>query len=232
MVSFRETPKISPFQASMGNEEIKDMAPIVGNHILSIEKTYLVMQLTQTVDFAHNDCSTFIFVRENLFPHIKLPLGGGNVLMALGLFVALEVLSKLNWVLMTGKLPLGPRENPMQDNPGTPKHCFWQFISQYNAKHPDNLLGITDSNQAEKIWDGFRNKLAHILLSKGFPITHDGHKVKNIFFTEDTQTWHCCVDCLTREITNIGDYLLYKIGSDENMRIHEAYQWLQKKINQ
>lgn len=107
-----------------------------------------------------NDCRTFLWARlehpESIDDDPSLELGGGNLLMASGLFATLGYLATI-YVLLTGKEERSSRN----DKEIIASDAFVDLMKDCPIK-----LGLNGLNEIElkKFWDRWRNQLTHRLV--------------------------------------------------------------------
>lgn len=190
-----------------------------------------------------NDCRTFLWARFQYYPDIQnshLEIGGGNILIAMGLFGVLGYLSKI-YVLLADKARYSdpkcgkPRVNETE--------AFKDFIK--NCPYKLNLDQLRDED-LRKLWNRWRNKLAHLLVQKegtaeafvadkvNLALAGKYEEVKDslranvdikIFtFNSAEDWWHCNVDLLASELDKIADWLASFSSSVSPERIQKALE--------
>jgi hypothetical protein len=195
-----------------------------------------------------NDSRAFLWIRSVYASDIsdsELKIGGGNLLIAMGAFSAIDYLSKVNYCLSRpfGNLP----KSGMIYAPVAPD-CFVHFIK--NSNLPVSL-GIEEVPVAElkTFWDDWRNKLSHFNVQRNnhsavsFMSTNDpnskewylrfinGTSIQQNAFEEIATGWRCYIDILTRDLDSLAYYVANTVLPDSQAEnILFLRQWLDSNL--
>jgi hypothetical protein len=173
------------------------------------------------VQFFSNDCSTFWRVRlqQNKWFH-RWKLGGGNFVIALATFSALNFLAKVYAFVFKPKAFHRTKSGEWRINETD------AFNWMIDALLKDGIdLGIP-LNEATAIWNHFRNKLAHIAKPGSFVGVYDFKKSvsssaaekavrtgKPSFFKHSNGHWMCNADRLSLDILRVADWVCEKVDA-------------------
>lgn len=104
----------------------------------------------------NNDLKAFIYIRKNNLQHKEEDIGGGNIVVALSLFTAINFLAKCYYCTVR------PDKFNPEGHAEDETACFIAFMRylqtqglQLNLPRDGDVLGL--------VWNGFRNYLAHRL---------------------------------------------------------------------
>lgn len=125
-----------------------------------MEDHELISMLRDRIKRITDDANTFTFVKTttpNALNNYDLNLGGGNFLVALGLFTCLGFLAK-TYVLLTNQAVLNSSKDINETD------AVWKLIKNL-PNHID--LGLPKEKEfVEAHWKQVRNSLAHMAVSK------------------------------------------------------------------
>lgn len=185
-------------------------------------------EIMERVRLFSGDCCTFWRVRlqqNKWFHHWKL--GGGNFIMALAMFSALNFLAKVH---------LGvSRSNPSKGKT-TDSDAFKWLIK---ALHEDGLdLGIPD-NEAGAVWHNFRDKLTHVAKPGSFVGVYDRKKsfspsaaekmvrTEKPSFYKNNGRWMCNADRLSVDVIKVAEWVCEKVDVCPNQSsLQTLSDWL------
>jgi len=193
------------------------------------------------------DCATFLFFKQKYngtYHRREDILGGGNLLMAMGLFGALEYLSKIYYVLKTGYENIPNNRNSKPYPIGRPNEIKWERPLSELIRDCPIELGIRNLNaqRLKKFWQNWRNKLAHLLaqdhrwggvasfddstLSFHGAETH----IKNHFtsFTRNNGRWECDADKFRMDIEDIAEWICTQVTGHTGARARSTLNWLKR----
>ncbi len=163
-----------------------------------------------------NDLKAFLYIRKNNLQHKEDNIGGGNIVVGLTLFSAINFLGKVYYCV----------ERPEKFNiNGDAKNETETFIKFMQFLQDQGLdLGLSgDGHVLQLVWSGFRNYLAHrltvepgkTLLTFEFEPEHTGsissileNAKKQTVFSHDGSDRNWIVNC---------DVLLSKLSDITNM---------------
>jgi hypothetical protein len=192
-------------------------------------------EIMERVRLFSGDCRTFWRVRlqQNKWFH-RWGLGGGNFVMALAMFSALNFLAKA-YALIFRPNAFTKKNGELRCNE---TDAFNWLIK---ALHQDGIdLGIPDS-EATAVWRTFRNKLAHVAKPGSFVEVYDPKKSVSpsaaerrvrtggpAFFKKKGH-WMCNADRLSVDAFAVGDWVCKQVDAcTDPARLKELSDWLFK----
>lgn len=207
------------------------------------ERSELKSYITDRTSNITNDCRTFLWVRTEhgeIFDQPNLGVGGGNILMAVGLFATVEYLSKIGYILDKG---VG------SDNA---TDCFIWLIK--NLPPSIKLFADTENEvNLNSFWNVWRNKLAHLVAPKHAraetvsPIkSHPNYQATRNLFDIDLaflhpfykrgelpEGWWCSnVDKLTNDLDRIARWLASNIAENAPIaNVQAALAWINSELS-
>ncbi|GEM_PF-5252103 len=197
-----------------------------------------LMQSIENATMMIPDCKTFIYSRGKYIKELQdNGCGGGNFLMALGMFATIGFLANLYWIL-SGKDFNAPKDGDVKDDVST-EIAFGKLIKDVPSSVVN--LGLLVA-EAGRVWNYFRNKLAHIAspaqpvrtFSPSSPradfLTHLARDNRPAFVKEDGHNWICEIDLLTFRVEQTKDWLMEKLDKNEFKYedLARAFVWVQK----
>lgn len=203
-------------------------------------KSELISFIKNRTQNITNDCRTFLWfksVHNKEYKSINnLRIGGGNLLMAIGLFSSMEYLCKIYYVLK-----IGYENIPNSDKQKGRNDIKWQkplnvLITDYPA---DFGIKSLSSDKIKLFWKNWRHKLAHLLAQdplwgqvNAFDNRNENYNeamenLKNtIPFIQENGRWICNADRLAKEIDSISDWLIKETDKYDDNRIKNTFEWL------
>lgn len=205
------------------------------------------------------DTNTFIWLRHNQPEELKrnTDIGGGNLLMVLGLFSALNFLAKIYKILRKGDSCIVSSGEIKKLNsfikkcPEIKKLIQPQVVGQVRNEEGAFVKLIKDSGSnfglsdevLKYVWKSFRNYLVHsatiypgdssvtfILSDKNFKqFMEHLAKRKRPVFAKNQHGSRCYPDILNIEVEYIKSWLVNEIESNNfsNNNIEAAFDWIQ-----
>lgn len=191
-----------------------------------------------------NDCRTFLWARLEHYEEVKdkdLEIGGGNILIANGLFSCLSYLSKI-YVQLANIATRSGRYNEIDET-----DAFQKLIFACPEKLGLDGLGVED---IKEVWRKWRNKLAHVLVQReGTAVTYDvrvdeslkgqyiefrkkielGQEGKSFTKHQEIDWWYCRVDILAVEIDEILSWITNQCDVYPN-QIKSTLEWVKNEL--
>ncbi len=191
------------------------------------------------------DCRTLLFFKQEYngeyHAHEDI-LGGGNLLIATGLFAALEYLSKIYYVLKVGYENIPNSDKPAPTRRPHEIHLekpLFELIGDYPINFGLQTLGRP---RLKKFWHKWRNKLAHLLaqdprwgaveafddLGLNFQNTETYIENNFISFSRNNGRWICNADKFRMDIDEISEWTCNQMNNYSGERIRSTLNWLKR----
>lgn len=215
------------------------------------EREFLKSDVIDRVANFTNDTRTFLWMRYCHYNEIQdqsLRIGGGNFLIALANFSALDYLAKIYFGLKNN--PSNWHKKRTKD-PFNASECFLFLI---RSKHFPVRLGFEklQDNEIKNLWDEWRNCLTHFLVQKENNssisyITHpnEGEDQYKKFIKQEPKTinpfsakppgnfgWDCYVDELSPIIDRIASFVASEVDKAEETNIRAVNDWIRANIRE
>ena len=124
-----------------------------------MNKTQAIRNINERVDGIYNDLKAFLYIRKNKLQHTDENIGGGNMTQAIALFSVLNFFGKIQYYL-------DKREELRLNEVGEPiiieEQAFIHLVRKLDAVGIKLGLPVNESAILKLVWNGFRNKLAHV----------------------------------------------------------------------
>jgi hypothetical protein len=227
------------------------------------KKTELLRIVDDRANMMIADTNTFIWLRHNHPDELRKnkEIGGGNLLMALGLFSALNLMAKVHKILRKGKGCIVQKADVQEFRSIVKKYpelkgkiqplAVGQVINEEDAfvkliKDSNAKFGLSDEG-LRAAWQSFRNYLSHTatirpghssvtfqIKSRNFEqfIEKENNRKRPVFgFNQHGLRFY--PDTLNIEVRYIRDWLLNKIKEEyfTNDKIEDAFDWVQDWID-
>jgi hypothetical protein len=222
-------------------------------------KKQLIAHINSRANMIIFDANTFIWIRHNCSEDLKrnTNIGGGNLLMILGLFSALNFLAKIYKILHKGNSCIVNKEEIKKLKDFIKKHSEVKkmiqpkIVGQIRDEESAFIKLIKDSESnfglnEEKlryIWKCFRNYLVHSATiypgasSITFTISNKNFKQfldhleerKRPVFARNQYGPRCYPDILNVEVKYIKNWLIKEIESNKfsDKNVEAAFNWIQ-----
>jgi hypothetical protein len=196
-----------------------------------------------------NDSRAFFWLRSNYYKDLQmkeLKIGGGNLLVALGLFSALNYLCNIYYCLTK------PKNNKFRFKKGiydpVNKDNFVHFIKNQQS---GVIFGIEDldKKELEILWEDWRNNLVHFCTprygntavafitkktkqsKKEYLSIINDNDPKRHPFLGIRSNWVLSIEILTNKLDIIADYIGNKVlDNAEDYHINTLRKWLDSNI--
>lgn len=124
-----------------------------------MNKAEAIWNIDERVDGIYNDLKAFLYIRKNNLQHNGENIGGGNMTQAIALFSVLNFLGKIQYYLdKRTDLRLNEAEEPIIIE----EQAFIHLVRMLDSLGIKLGLPADDSEVLKLVWNGFRNKLAHV----------------------------------------------------------------------
>lgn len=219
----------------------------------------LIYHIQSRVNMIVADANTFIWLRHDCPEDLEknTNIGGGNLLMILGLFSALNFLAKIYKILCEGSFCIVNKEEIKKLNNFIKKYSEIKKIIQPKVigqvrdeesafvrliKDSGSNFGLNDEALRYN-WKSFRNSLVHSAIiypgdSAVAFLTPDKNfkqflnylkKRKRPVFARNQHGSRCYPDILNIEVEYIRDWLIKEIGNNKfsSRNMERAFNWTQ-----
>lgn len=200
--------------------------------------------ITEFIQYIIQDCKSFIYIRLNQIDDYRnhnFGIGGGNILMALGLFSTLGYLSKIFVILSKDNY----KKNKWGDINETEA-----FLNLMNiTPHDLGFKKIGDDN-IRKQWRRWRHKLVHLTVPQGQiqacdaehqPILKNQYQCyleqlknlrnKNSFnLIPNFELFSVDIDKLVTDVEKISLWVIDQIKCCRQERVDEAVHWIEREL--
>lgn len=174
-----------------------------------MNKAEAIWIIDDRVGGIYNDLRSFVYIRINSLQNIDRGLGGGNVTQAIALFSLLNFLGKIQYYFdKMQRLQLSEEGEPSIIE----EQAFIHLVRKLNDEGINLGLPPGKSATLKLVWNGFRNKLAHVSNPE------DGKQI--MVYVIDDRTGGLTVDDLLARVqeqaafTHDGSYRNWHLNAD------------------